>query len=216
MKARIIKRMMTGVLAAALVMAPMMSVSATTVTGSSSSAAEEVVASSTSGEVTAIAEIPATSTVAGVKTTTAGVYLATTVNGSVITTGTTAIAEGYGLTGSEKPYAKFFNLDVKKSNLAAAAINAAAEAKGAVVGPMLNIELGKMSAGKYSLLPSDGAAIRISLGVPRNFAQAGVTCAVVCVRPGGAVTILEDIDTNPNTVTFDTTGGAGAYALIKY
>ena len=30
------------------------------------------------------------------------------------------------------------------------------------------------------------------------------------------MTILEDVDTNPNTVTFDTTGGAGAYAMIKY
>lgn len=48
---------------------------------------------------------------------------------------------------------------------------------------MLNIELGKMSAGKYSLLPSDGAAIRLSLGVPKNFAQTGATYAVVCVRP---------------------------------
>ena len=211
-----IKRMMTGVLTAALVMAPAMSVGATTVTGSSASAAEEVVASSTSGEVTAVAEVPTTSVVAGVKTTTAGVYLATSVNGSVVTTGVAAIAEGYGLTGSERPYAKFFNLDAKKSNLAASAINAAAEAKGAVVGPMLNIELGKMSAGKYSLLPSDGAAIRLSLGVPKNFAQTGATYAVVCVRPGGAVTILEDLDTNPNTVTFDTTGGAGAYAMIKY
>ena len=216
MKASTIKRMMTGVLTAALVMAPAMSVGATTVTGSSASAAEEVVASSTSGEVTAVAEVPTTSVVAGVKTTTAGVYLATSVNGSVVTTGVAAIAEGYGLTGSERPYAKFFNLDANNSNLAASAINAAAEAKGAVVGPMLNIELGKMSAGKYSLLPSDGAAIRLSLGVPKNFAQTGATYAVVCVRPGGAVTILEDLDTNPNTVTFDTTGGAGAYAMIKY
>lgn len=216
MKASIIKRMMSGALAVALVMAPVMSVGATTVTGSSTSSAEEVVASSTSEEVTTVAEVPVTSVVAGIQTTTAGVYLATSVNGSVVSTSVAAIAEGYGLTGSEKPYAKFMNMDAKKSYLAAAAIDAAAQAKGAVVGPMLNIELGKMTAGKYSLLPSDGAAIRLSLGIPKNFAQAGATYAVVCVRPGGMVTILEDIDTNPNTVTFDTTGGAGAYAMIKY
>lgn len=216
MKASTIKRMMTGVLAAALVMAPAMSVGATTVTGSSTSVAEEVIASSTSGEVTSVAEVPTTSTVAGVKTTVAGIYLATSVNGSIVTTSVAAITEGYGLTGSEKPYAKFFNMDAKKSYLAKAAIDVAAQAKGAVVGPMLNIELGKMTAGKYSLLPSDGAAIRISLGIPKNFAQEGATYAVVCVRPGGAVTILEDVDTNPNTVTFDTTGGAGAYALIRF
>ena len=216
MKARIFKRMMTGVLAAALVIAPTMSVSATTVTGSSTSTAEKVIASSTSEEVTTIAEIPTTSTEAGVKSNVAGTYLATSVNGTVVTTSQAAIAQGYGLTGAEKPYAKFMNMDAKKSYLAAAAIHAAAQAKGAVVGPMLNIELGKMSAGKYSLLPSEGAAIRLSLGIPKSFAQADAAYAVVCVRPGGVVTILEDVDTNPNTVTFDTTGGAGAYAMIKY
>lgn len=216
MKASIIKRMMTGVLAASLVMAPAMSVGATTVTGSSTSVAEEVVASSTSGEVATVAEVPATSAVAGVKTTVAGVYLATSVNGTVVSTATAAIAEGYGLTSADKPYAKFMNMDAKKSYLAKAAMDAAAQAKGAVVGPMLNIELGKMTSGKYSLLPSDGAAIRLSLGIPASFAQADATFAIVCVRPGGVVTILEDVDNNPNTVTFDTTGGAGAYAMIKY
>lgn len=216
MKASIIKKVMTGVLVASLVMAPAMSVGATTITGNSESKAEEVVASSTSGEVTTVAEVPATSTVAGVKTSVSGVYLATSVSGSVVSTPVAAIAEGYGLTSADKPYAKFFNMDAKKSYLAKAAIDIAAQAKGAVVGPMLNIELGKMTAGKYSLLASDGAAIRLSLGIPKSFAQTGATYAVVCVRPGGVVTILEDVDDNPNTVTFDTTGGAGAYAMIKY
>lgn len=216
MKARIIKRMMTGVLAASLVMAPAMSAGATTTSGNTTSAAETVIASSTSGEVTTVAEVPSTSAVAGVKTTTAGVYLATGVNGSVVTTSVAAIQEGYGLTSSEKPYAKFSNLDAKKSPLAKQAIDLAAASQGAVVGPMLNVELGKMSAGKYSLLPSDGAAIRLSFGIPKNFAEAGKTYAVVVVRAGGAVSILADVDSNPDTVTFDTTGGAGAYAIIKY
>lgn len=96
MKASIIKKMMTGVLAASLVMAPAMSVGATTVTGGGS-CAEEVVASSTSGEVTTVAEVPVTSSVAGAKTTVAGVYLATSVNGSVVSTPVAAIAEGYAL-----------------------------------------------------------------------------------------------------------------------
>lgn len=216
MKVSIIKKMMTGALAVSLVMAPVMSVGATTTTGSTASAVEEVIASSTSGEVTQIAEVPSTSAVAGVKTTVAGVYLATNVDGSIVTTSVSAIAEGYGLTGSEKPYAKFSNLDAKKSPLAKAAIDLAASSQGATVGPMLNIELGKMTNGKYSLLPADGSAIRICLGIPKSFAQADKTYAVVCVRAGGAVTILPDLDANPNTVTFDTTGGAGAYAIIKY
>lgn len=211
MKARIIKRMMTGVLAASLVMAPVMSVSAaTTITGNT----EDVVASSTSSET--VAEIPSTSTVAGTKTTVSGVYLATDVNGSAVTTSVAAIKEGYALANGETPYSKFSNLDAKKSPLAKQAIDLAAASQGAEVGPMLNVELGKMTSGKYSLLPSDGAAIRLTFGIPRNFAQADKTYAVVCVRAGGAVSILTDVDSNPNTVTFDTTGGAGAYAIIKY
>ena len=220
MKASIIKKMMTGALAASLVMAPVMSVGATTTTPSdSASTVEETIASMTSsdsGESTTIAEVPTTSSVAGVRTTTAGVYLATSVNGTAVISGVDTIAEGYGLTGSEKPYSKFSNLDPKKSPLAKAAIDLAAASQGAVVGPMINIELGKMSAGKYSLLPSDGPAIRIALGIPKNFVQSGASYAMVCVRAGGVVTILPDIDENPDTITFETTGGAGAYAIIRY
>lgn len=217
MKVSVIKKLMMAALTASLVMAPAMGVFAsTTAGGSTATTVEDTVAASTSGEVTTVAEIPSASSVAGVASTVTGAYLATSVSGTAITTGVAAIKEGYGLTGSEKPYAKFANLDAKKSPLAKQAIDLAAASQGAVVGPMLNVELGKMSGGKYSLLPADGPAIRLSFGIPKSFAQDGKTYAVVVVRPGGVVSILTDIDTNPNTVTFDTTGGAGAYAIIKY
>ncbi len=219
MKASIIKKMMTGVLAVSLVMAPVMSVGATTITpGESTTTVEEILASGTSdtSESVTVAEVPTTSTVAGVRTSTAGIYLATSVNGTAVVSGVDAIAAGYGLTGSERPYSKFSNLDPKKSPLAKAAIDLAAASQGATVGPMINIELGKMAAGKYSLLPSDGPAIRIALGLPKNFVKPDATYAMVCVRAGGVVTILPDVDDNPNTITFDTTGGAGTYAIIRY
>lgn len=224
MKASIIKKMLTGALAASLVMAPMMSVSAASTTPSSTSPSvvEEVVVSSapsTSNEDASsspVVEVPTTSSVAGAKTSTAGVYLATSVKGSAVSTSVASIAEGYGLGKGEKPYAKFTNLDVKKSPLAKQAIDFAASSQGATVGPMVNIELGKMAGGKYSLLPSDGAEIKIALGIPKNFAKDGATFAMVCVRAGGVVSILEDVDDNPDTITFATTGGAGTYAIIRY
>lgn len=166
--------------------------------------------------VSSLAEIPSTSTVAGVKSSVSGVYLATVVNGSVVTTGLDTIVSSYGLTSEERPYARFYNLEAKRSPLAYAAIVDAAASLNAVVGPAINIELGIMKGGKYSLLPSDGAEIEIKLGIPKSFAQADKTFAVVCVRPGGSVTILQDKDTNPDTITFDTIGGQGAYAIIKY
>lgn len=219
MRVNIIKKMMMGALTAALVMAPTMGAFASSTSSNVPSTTEKVekaISESTSGEVTSIAEVPTTSTVAGVKTTISGVYLATSVKGSVVSTSAAAISAGYGLGSNEKAYSKFSNMDAKKSPLAAKAIEAAAASQGAVVGPCLNIELGKMSEGKYSLLPSDGAPVRISLGIPANFYEAGKTYAVVCVRPGGAVTILPNVSTVDGVITFDTTGGAGAYAIIKY
>lgn len=211
MKASIIKKMLSGALIVSLVMAPAMSVAAvTTETPSGSTVVEETV------EAAAVAEVPASSTVAGTVTTTRGTYLATSVNGAAVTTSVASISSGYGLSAGETPYAKMTNMDPVKSNLAKASIDAAAASQGAEVGPMINLEFGKMAGGKYSLLSTEGPEIRIALGIPKNFAEAGKTFAMVRVRAGGVVSILPDVDDNPNTITFDTTGGAGAYAIIKY
>jgi len=228
MKVSVIKKMLLGALTASLVMAPMMSVSASTTnnpsnpvipgttSSSSDNAAEEVTTGDSASVSSWIESIPTTSSAGSVRSTTAGVYVATSVNGTAVSTSASSIASSYGLAANEKPYAKFFNLDPVKSHLAKAAIDAAAASQNAEVGPMINIELGKMSGGKYSLLPSDGADIRIAIGIPSNFQRAGKTFAMVCVRAGGAVSILQDVDENPATITFDTKGGAGAYAVIRY
>lgn len=210
MKTSIMKRKLTGVLVAALVMAPVISVAAA---GSSETPSGSTVAEQVSSVVEAV---PESSTVAGVVTTTKGAYLATSVDGAAVTTSTADIVSGYGLAAGETPYAKMTNVDPKKSYLAKTVIDAAAASQGAEVGPMLNVEFGKMSDGKYSLLSSDGADIRVTFGIPKSFAQADKTFAVVCVRAGGVVSILNDVDDNPDTVTFDTKGGAGTYAIIKF
>lgn len=245
MKARVIKRMMVAALAVTLTVAPSLGVMASgnqsagsgnqssQSSGSSSSSSkktkEEAVVEAVNNSlaavennggsvssVSSVAQIPTTSAVAGVKTSVAGVYLASSVNGCAVTTGLSAIAGNYGLTAGEKPYARFYNLEAKRSPLAKAAIDDAAASLNAEVGPYVNIELGKLAGGKYSLLPSDGAEIEVKLGVPKSFAQDGKTFAMICVRPGGAVSVLQDVDADPNTITFNTTGGQGAYAMIKY
>ena len=220
MKANIIKRVLSSALALSLVMAPVMGVSAS---GGSGGSGGDVVSGNCATVVTgaaatveAVKEIPTTSKVAGVETTVSGIYMVNKVNGCAITTDMAAISQGYGLASGEKLFAKIMDMDSKKSYLARACMDAAAAAVGAQVGPCVNIELGKMTAGKYSVLPAEGAAIRIAVGVPANFVEAGKTYAMVRVRVGGVVDILPDVDTNPNTITFDTTAGAGAYAIIKY
>lgn len=208
MKANSIKKLMACALAVSLVMAPVLGVSAATVAPSTSEPAASTAA--------AVTTTTTSTTVAGVKSTVGGVFTAKSVGGVAVSTATSSLAAGYGLASNEKPYAKVSDMDPKKSYAAKAVIDLAAASQGAEVGPMLNIELGKMTGGKYSLLSTEGDAIRLSVAVPAKFAQANKTFAVVRVRAGGACTILQDVDDNPNTVTFDTTGGAGAYAIIKY
>lgn len=209
MRANIIKRVLSCALVLSLVMAPAMGVSASTTTSGNS-------AKKSASSVATVKEIPTTSKVAGVTTTVSGVYMLEKVSGGAIKTDMASISQGYGLASGEKLYAKMMDMDAKKSNLAKACMDAAAAAVGAEVGPCVNIELGKMAGGKYSVLPSEGATVRIALGIPASFAQAGKTFAVVRVREGGVVDVLSDVDTDPNTITFDTTAGAGAYAIIKY
>ncbi|MDE6913878.1 MAG: hypothetical protein K2P35_09315 [Lachnospiraceae bacterium] len=229
MKTKFIQKLMAGALAAALIVAPSTSVFASSLdsagqgSGGQGSTPEdkviEIVNESNDdggSAVSSVAQIAETSSVAGVTTSVKGVYLATSVNGVAITTSVANIASSYNLGAGETPYARVYNMDVKKSPLAAAAINSAAEALGATVGPYINVELGFVKGGKFGLLPADGAPITMSFGIPKSFVQAGVTYAVICVRPGGAVTVLPNTSTNPNVVTFSTTGGQGAYAIIKY
>ena len=200
MRVSIIKKLITGALAASMLMASVIGVSAT----------ETIVVSEVWAKASTIGSV------GGTRSTVGGVFFAQKVNGVAVTTPVASIAAAYGLQGNEKPYVKVLDMDPKKSYAAKAVIDFAAASQGATVGPMLNIELGKMSGGKYSLLPSDGADIRFAVGVPSKFAQAGRTYAVVCVRAGGEFAILPDLDENPNTITFDTKGGAGAYAIIRY
>ena len=222
MKSSIFKKLMMCTLAVSLVMAPVISTSATTTIPGHSAVVGAVSGhtSDSSAEVITIAEavaaIPTTSSVNGVKSTVSGAYCATSVDGIAITTELTSLIKGYGLASNEKPHAMIWDLDPKKSNLAKQVIDIAAASQGAEVGPMLNIELGKLSGGKYGLLPSNGPAIRLAVGIPADFSQDGKKFAVVRVQSGGVFTILQDVDDDPNTITFDTTGGAGAYAIIKY
>ena len=218
MKTNIIKRVLSSALVLSLVMAPTMSAYAST-TGSCGSVVSGNCATATStaaATVEAVKEMPKTSKVAGIETSVSGIYVVEKVNGCAITTDMAAISQGYGLASGEKLFAKIMDMDSKKSYLARACMDSAAAAMGAEVGPCINIELGKMTAGKYSVLPAEGATIRIAVGVPTNFVEAGKTYAMVRVRVGGVIDILPDVDTNPNTITFDTTAGAGAYAIIKY
>ena len=51
------------------------------------------------------------------------------------------------------------------------------------------------------------------VGLPKN-ADTSKTYSVVCVQPGGVVTILKDQDDSPATVTFEVKAGLATYAIV--
>lgn len=41
-----------------------------------------------------------------------------------------------------------------------------------------------------------------------------MTYSVLCVQPGGEITVYEDMDNDPNTVTTPVKAGVNAYAIV--
>ena len=223
MKTKLFKKTLAVSLAAAMVVGCALTsfatpCSPTTKTPSESKATEEVkeaaaAAATPASAPSTVAEAPSTSTVAGVATSVPGVYLATSVNGTIVSTSADSIAASFNLAAGEKPYAKFSNFSAKNSPAAKAVMDTVAATQGAKIVSELNIELGKMAGGKYSLLPA-GAPIVLTVGLNAKDVVAGANYAVIIVR-SGSVEVVPAI-VNGNAISFATTGGAAAYAVIRY
>lgn len=212
-----IKKILAATLAATMVMASAMSVCAGTTTQSGGSGASGSSSSSTESPKTYAQKAEVTSNavvkVAGldVKTSVAGVYAAEKVQGCAVTTDLATVKANLGLKPGQNPKIVIYDTDAKKSDKAMACINAAAEALGGKVVAALNIDLGAVEKGKWIEL-KDGS-VAMAVGLPKD-ADTTKTYSVICVQPGGVVTILEDLDTDPKTVTFDVKAGLGTYALV--
>lgn len=221
MKANIIKRMLCGALALSLVLAPSISTFASSKAGSVSGnasgnvATQEAAQEAAQGVQGTVAAITYTTTsnAAGIASQVGGVYMLNKGIGVAVTSPASTIAANYGLGANERVFVKAIDMDTKKSNLAYKCMLDTAAAYGANVVGTINLELGKMAGGVYSLLPA-GAEIPVTFSVPK--AAQGQNIAVIRVQEGGVVTVLQDTDANPATVSFNTTGGAGAYAIIAY
>lgn len=178
---------------------------------SSASAVAESLATSSAGAV--VSNAGAAVNVAGtsVKTTIAGAVIVKSVQGVAVVTPLESVKASLGLKGNETPYIIVFDTNAKKSPLAMECVNAAVTAMGGQYVTAINVELGAKSNGKFVSLSNGNAAMM--LGLPKN-ADTSKTYSVVCVQPKGVVTILEDQDTNPATVTFEIKAGLGTYALV--
>ncbi len=146
-----------------------------------------------------------------VRTSIAGAYAAKSVQGIAVTTSLNDVVARLGLGSGQKPYVMLFDTDPVKSNKAMDCVNAAASALGGTVVTTLNIQLGAKQGGRLITL-SDGS-VNMVAGLPKS-ADTTKTYSIVCVQPGGIISIFDDLDTNPQTVTFEVAAGLGTYALV--
>ena len=203
------KKILAATLAATMVMATALTASATTRSSGSDSA--ETYVPKTFAEKTTV-EANAKVKVGGVevRTTVSGVYAAQKVQGVAVKTDLATVKTNLGLKVGQIPKVTIYDTDPKKSDKAMACVNTAAEAAGLDVVATLNVDLGAVEKGKWVTL-TDGS-VAMAVGLPKG-ADTTKTYSIICVQPGGVVTMLEDIDTNPKTVTFDVKTGLGTYAL---
>ncbi|MEZ3444538.1 MAG: hypothetical protein K1W30_05265 [Lachnospiraceae bacterium] len=221
------KKTVAAILAAAMVMstgltvcaagsgsAAPVSVEKTESASSSSSSSSSSSASTASAAASSVRTSGAEISVAGskVKTSVAGAYAAKKVQGVAVTNSLADVRSKLKLSGNQTPYVMIFDTDVKKSSKAMDSINAAVTALGGgEIAATLNIDLGAKEKGRYVSL-SDGS-VGMVVGLPKGV-DTSKAVSVVCVRPGGKTTILEDTDTNPATVTFEVQAGLGTYAIV--
>ncbi|MBE5830253.1 MAG: hypothetical protein E7306_00760 [Butyrivibrio sp.] len=219
MSMKLVRRMLTAVLATTLVVGSALTVSAAPTTKSSAPAAEAPAPvqedSAPVDETVVPATTPMTIGGATIKSDVAGsiaIPKTAPIAGVVLRESAANIKAAASLAKNETPYVRAYEITAKKSPAAFASINAAATAAGATVVDAVNIDLGKLAGGKFSDLPA-GVSVPTTIGVKN---ANGRTLAVVKVLPGGATEILQDTDDNPATVTFPITGGFAAYAVIAF
>jgi hypothetical protein len=217
---------MTAVLATAMVLSASLPVCAADGSGGTESSTATITSSTTStstsnaySEILSVDETKvvasnAAITVAGknVTTTVAGAYLTNKVNGVAVVTPAAELAENLNLAAGQKAYVMVYDFDQKKSNLAMNSINGAAQALGAEFITAINVNLGAMQNGKFVKL-ADGS-VNMVVGLPKTAIDPTKTYSVACVQPGGAVTIYQDLDNDPQTLTFNVKAGLGAYAIL--
>lgn len=231
-KSKFVKKVLTAALALSLVMAPVVGVSAETVSGNRPSVSENTGApAAESGENEGasdeggnreeeVVEIPSTSMVrtgGEYRTTTLrGAYMSETFEGTVVGTDKDTLAAAYGVASSAQPYIRIYDISETNTPAAMTSIEATADAVGGTVIGAVNMEIGSLENGEFTLLSQNGREITMIFSIPRNQVREGYAYAMISVRPGGTIEILPDLDGDSATVTFQTTAGLGAYAMIAY
>lgn len=156
---------------------------------------------------------PVNQTVAGTKSQVGGFYVAKKVQG-------VAMAPAADSGAAKESFVKVTDTDKKKSTAAVAVADTAAASlsPGAVVGPCINVQYGKMEKGKY-VETTDGSKGELNIGVPANFRSDNAKYAIIAVYEKGLYKVYENTSTDPTKITVNVDEAASAnvmYALVKY
>jgi len=226
MKIKFIKKMLTTALVGVIVAGNVMTASATTQSSTgvdgATNDAQAVVSGGTPSSISVVSSVAArtvytSSSVSlggkAVKSTVGGVFIAPNVNGLAVTTPLTTINASFGLTAGQSASIMVLEANAVNSPKSyAVAQNAATGLNGNVVA-MLNLEFGFRQNGRYSDLTDNGTKAELAVGLPKT-ADTGKAYKVLTIKEGGFVTVTDDLDDDPNTVTIAFGGGKAAYALV--
>lgn len=134
-------------------------------------------------------------------------YHATAVDGLVGVSTQTEFEDAVGLTAINilqdgEPVIYVSNSDC--GPLAIEAINNATASVGALVGPKVELMMFKYADGHNQLMEEVLKPLRFVVNVPTGIREANREFAMLRLHKDGQTTILADLDTDPNTVTFET------------
>ncbi len=154
-------------------------------------------------EVAKIAGIEVTSTIAGSYATETGLAVISPLKD---------LAVALGLADDMAPYIMAIDTDHDSAPLAMAVVDASAKALGADVVSVITMDLCGKKNGMYYSLGTDASVGVIMLAVEN--ADPTKTYSVVCVQPGGVVTVLPDVDDIAGSVTCELKAGLATYAIV--
>jgi hypothetical protein len=132
------------------------------------------------------------------------------ITGMAVTVAPATIKQQAGLAANETPFVSAYTVDRKKSAAVYASFDAAAATVGGTTLGGINIDLGKLTGGKFTELP-EGVSIPFSMGI-KDYNPA-LTYYVVKVLPGGATEMIP-VTVENGVISFEITGGLAGYGLI--
>lgn len=219
MNMKLVKKLLVATLATSLVVMPITAFATTDSSGDNTTAtvtstSETSETSETTPTYVAPEGVKTTSeaTIGGktVKSTVSGSYkMGKTIKAAVFTQSVDGIKASAGLKSNEKPFARVYESDAKKSPKALESANGAAATLGLTLltDKGVYIDLGKMTDGKFSSLDS-------SVSTPVTVALSGDAAnatTVIAVGPNGVIVVIEATNDGNGNVTFEALGGAYTY-----